>query len=393
MVSVARRAGAGLQIALIAILFVPVVHILFDEITAEDPNTARSGPAWEARQEKLARAAVFVPDAPADIGAVDVTRPINDPDPVVTGRAVDCTFVPDEISGTTPKFDCRLPDGRVVKVKYGRTPERHAEVAATRLLGALGFGADRVEFVPELRCRGCPPSPFRVRQVAELFFAGGVVERLAPDDRVRVFDAVSVERKLPGREVEAGPIEGWGWFDLDVVDAGRGGATRAELDALRLVALFLAHWDNKESNQRLTCLDDPQGPEDGPCREPLIMLQDLGATFGPTKVDWNEWRQAPIWTDERTCAVSMATMPYDGGTFVPVEISEAGRQLLVSRLRRLTRAQVTDLFTVARFPAPSGTEPAVPGVEPWVRVFFERVAMLADRSPCPDGDRSAPRGE
>ena len=53
-----------------------------------------------------------------------------------------------------------LPDGEVVKVKYGHTGEIHAELAASRLLAALGFGADRMYLVPRLRCFGCVRTPF-----------------------------------------------------------------------------------------------------------------------------------------------------------------------------------------------------------------------------------------
>ena len=53
-----------------------------------------------------------------------------------------------------------LDGGEVVKVKYNRNPEIQAEVAATRLVSRLGFGADRVEIVPRLRCYGCPRFPF-----------------------------------------------------------------------------------------------------------------------------------------------------------------------------------------------------------------------------------------
>ena len=35
---------------------------------------------------------------------------------------------------------------------------------------------------------------------------------------------------------------------------------RADLDALRLLARVLAHWDNKSENQRLVCLDGPPRP-------------------------------------------------------------------------------------------------------------------------------------
>ena len=52
-------------------------------------------------------------------------------------------------------------NGEIVKIKYGRSnPEVYTEVAATRLLAALGFPADRMFVINRVRCFGCPPDPF-----------------------------------------------------------------------------------------------------------------------------------------------------------------------------------------------------------------------------------------
>ena len=68
----------------------------------------------------------------------------------------------------TPKFHCEMPDGQVLKVKYGASNgELPAEVAGTRLLAALGFGADAMYVVGKVRCTGCPRSPFRSLQCLE----------------------------------------------------------------------------------------------------------------------------------------------------------------------------------------------------------------------------------
>ena len=58
--------------------------------------------------------------------------------------SIECRFHPEPAHGTTSKFSCILPDGELVKVKYGWTQEVRAEVAASRLLTRLGFGADDV---------------------------------------------------------------------------------------------------------------------------------------------------------------------------------------------------------------------------------------------------------
>ena len=46
----------------------------------------------------------------------------NPPDPseTLSGDVVSCRFLSEALGGTTPKFNCVLRDGEVVKVKYGR---------------------------------------------------------------------------------------------------------------------------------------------------------------------------------------------------------------------------------------------------------------------------------
>jgi hypothetical protein len=93
------------------------------------------------------------------------------------------------------------------------------------------------------------------------------------------FVNVAVERKLKGDGVEAGGEKGWAFYELAKIDPARGGASRAEVDALRLMAVFLNHWDNKGPNQRLVC----EGDQPAPCAHPLAMMQDVGSDFGPRK--------------------------------------------------------------------------------------------------------------
>ena len=79
------------------------------------------------------------------------------------------------------------------------------------------------------------------------------------------------------------------------------------------------------------------------------MIQDVGSEFGPKKADLDQWRSKPVWQDAATCLVSMKGMPYNGGTFEDVAISEGGRRLLGDRLRQLSAKQIETLFTAAGF--------------------------------------------
>ena len=370
-----------LRVALALILCLPLVRFVLLQFEP-DPVVDHASAAWKAREGLIARAKVFVKSPPA-IATLDLSRSPNDPKPFDPATLVECRFIAKAIKATTPKFDCRLPDGEAIKVKYGRTPERPGEVAATRLLAALGFGADHVTMLPKLRCIGCPPFPFQVRAIADWFFAAPLLDWVSNKDHTRDFLWVAVERKMAGRAIEVDPYEGWDWDELKLVTAAKGGATRAELDALRLIAIFLSHWDNKAANQRLVC-DEGKGGDDpeARCKNPLLMLQDVGATFGPTKVEHDEWAAIPIWADEARCVVSLENLPYRGGRFTPIQISEGGRALIAGKLTQLSEEQIRALFQSARFPDPASG--AVNGdVTLWVKTFRDKVRQIAERPACP----------
>jgi hypothetical protein len=299
-----------------------------------------------------------------------------------TPRDLSCRFQIGPLGGTTPKFRCSVADGTEIRVKYGGAPEIPAEAAATRLLTTLGFGADIVALVEQLRCYGCPREPFMTMKAVESTGTRGVYERMNDARTFHDFRWVAVEQRYDARAIETEQDKGWAFFELESVDASKGGAPRAHIDALRLLAMFLAHWDNKAENQRLVCRSQ-QWPEGSRCPEPFLLLQDVGATFGPRKVDLDAWEKAPLWEDRSRCTVSMRALPYGGATFGSARISERGRGFLVGLLGQLTDAQLADLFSGARFdrhhrglgrPAP---------ISAWVRVFKQRLRALSDGPPCP----------
>jgi hypothetical protein len=155
------------------------------------------------------------------------------------------------------------------------------------------------------------------------------------------------------------------------------------VDGLRLLAVFLAHWDNKADNQRLVCLSEGW-LEGTPCSKPFLMLQDVGSTFGPHKVDLEHWENAGLWEDRSTCTVSMQHMPYNGATFGSARISERGRRFLAGLLGALSDRQLTDLFSGARFDKPHALLTRTSPVSEWVRVFRKRVQGISEGPPCPD---------
>ena len=186
--------------------------------------------------------------------------------------------------------------------------------------------------------------------------------------------------------------QGWSWFELDRVEPARGGSSRAEIDALRLIAILLAHWDNKGPNQRLVC---PGGQDrvDGSCAAALLMVQDLGATFGPLKIDLHNWRRVQMWDDGAACRVSMKALPFNGATFGTHRISEEGRQFALKLLRPLARSQLSALFTtsgVTRFDHVTGEGH---DAEAWVTAFMAKIDQIALGGPCPSAAELTARGE
>lgn len=331
----------------------------------------------QERIEALSRAVVWQPPPPIAKAnfAADPKQP----------REISCTFEIEQMNGTAPKFDCKTADGEKLRVKYGSTPEVPGEVASTRLLHALGFGSDNVRLFEKVRCYGCPAEPFVTMKTLGLAGAEKLYGKVMDKESFKDFEWAAVEKKHWGRPIETEEVEGWAFFELDLIDPAKGGAPRAHVDALRLLAVFLAHWDNKSENQRLVCLSDKDWPEGGKCARPFAMLQDVGSTWGPRKVDHGEWAKAPIWSDRASCTTSMDALPYHGATFQPVKISEAGRKHLAGLLSQLTEPQLDALFRGARFDQSTGLVGGVKAtpIAEWVKTFKARVKQISDGPSCP----------
>jgi hypothetical protein len=333
-----------------------------------------AGPDAETlRQDALRRATVRTA-SPDRVSLPPVTFALER---VADGLPV-CRFVNETPSGTTPKFRCVFDDGETVKVKYGRNPEIHAEAAATRLVRTLGFAADEVTIVPRLRCYGCPRLPFEATVLLSLVGLRHQLGAYGYDDGYTDFAWVSIERRFPAPSITTEDHEGWAWWELKSSIA-----SHADVDALRLLAAFLDHWDNKAENQRLVCLDGKRVIPNERCDRPLAMIQDLGATFGPHKVNLATWRQLPIWGDAHSCRLSMRALPYGGATFSEVQTSEEGRAQLARQLAMLSDADIRALFLDARFPEFYSGTADERDLDAWVAAFRARIEQIVKAGPCP----------
>jgi hypothetical protein len=288
---------------------------------------------------------------------------------------VTCDYVDEQLDGASPKFACKAGDDEL-KVKYGgANGEVYGEVLATRLLWALGFGADRM-YPVNVICRGCPE---------EL----GGIERAG---KVSRFDPAVVERKMPGKEYEVDDKAGWSWKDFARVAPARGAAPRAHRDALTLLAVFIQHSDSKPEQQRILCLgsgSNGKGAKDA-CARPFLIVQDLGLTFGrPTTANTNSassvnlaaWRETPVWKPGEAC---IGNLPKSfSGTLDDPAISEEGRRFLANLLLALSDRQIRDLFEVARIELrlrkPSDTASGFASIDEWVDAFKAKRAEIVER--------------
>jgi hypothetical protein len=277
--------------------------------------------------------------APTNVSAMDLRAGPQGKGAFAPNLLVTCDHVEAKLSGTSRKFDCAVGEDDVVKVRYGADNwEVEGSVLASRLLWALGFGADRVYPVRVL-CRGCSSDPWTKRDTIS---------------GEQMFDPAAIERKADGHEMKAEEGEGWAWPELNLVDEAQGGASRAQRDALTLLAVFMQHTDSKPEQQRLLCL--PGGlTGDGMCDKPFMMLHDVGLTFGGANffnrtdtgsVNLPEWAKTPVWRDAKTCVGHLSKSRT--GTLGDPKIGEAGRAFLADLLVQLTDQQLRDLFEVAR---------------------------------------------
>jgi hypothetical protein len=336
----------------------------------------------EMRHAAIQRAQVW---AATDVPSMDLKAGPKGSGAFPPDATINCNYLNKKLGGKTPKFACVIPPDDELKVKYGKqNGEVYAEVAAARLFWALGFGAERM-YPVHVNCKGCPSAILHDEDVA------------------------SVERKMPGTDIETSQIKGWAWPELDEVEPAVGGAPRAQRDALKLLATLVQHTDSKAEQQRLICVprhehqdqttetkaeqkeekkelkkEEKAAEAKGElsCGETFMMVHDLGQTFGHANifnrqsvgsVNLEQWASAPVWQDPVHC---VAYLPQSSsGSLDNPRISEEGREFLANLLKQLTDTQLHDLFETARFPERS--DPAlgprsIGTVEQWVDAFKKK---------------------
>ena len=270
-----------------------------------------------------------------------------------------------QMGGKTPKFSCKITrvesaDGTVqtltadmdeepVKVKFGAEDnEVYAEIVATRLMWALGYVADSW-FPVRVECNNCP----------ENVISGSGARA------TRTFDPATIVRKYPGHKMyESGHEEqGWSWKELDTANA----RPTYERDGLKLLGAFMKHSDNKPPQQRLTCkkvkVDQSTNPFTTTCDDPVMLVQDVGATFGgggwftgndSAKMNLGVWSSKKLWKEAGTdgapkhCQATLTkSLTAHDGLSDPI-ISEEGRRFDAGLMCQLSDHQIEELFRASR---------------------------------------------
>ena len=156
------------------------------------------------------------------------------------------TFVEENKSGVSPKFDVRDARGTLWSVKLGQ--EARSETVSTRLLWAVGYFAEEAYYFDEVRIENLP--------------------RLSRGREYLTGNLVHGARFEPKREdMKGGPT--WGWHKNRFED------TR-ELSGLKVLMILLNNFDAREANNRVFYTDAPEGGG----REARHYVTDLGATLG-----------------------------------------------------------------------------------------------------------------
>jgi hypothetical protein len=238
------------------------------------------------------------------------------------------------MEGTTPKFDVVDEDGVKWKVKLG--VEARPEVAASRLVWAVGYFAAENYFVPVLH----------IQNMKRLRRGGRLVSR----------DGVAHNGRLKRHLTHEKNIGDWSWARNPFT------GTR-EWYGLRVLMAVLNNWDLKDENNAIVQVRGSQP-------EQRYLVSDLGATFGRTGLSYDskgnleaytrsKWinQSAPDLTDFNVPSVPafdyffrMPELPQRIGLlWIGRRIPTSDARWMGRLLARLSAKQIRDAFRAADY--------------------------------------------
>jgi hypothetical protein len=234
------------------------------------------------------------------------------------------SFVKEDTGGTKPKVHITDARGVAWSVKFsGDSPsqnEVHAEIAAARLMWALGYEVDESYYVPEGRIEGATG----LRRAAKA---------IGPEGSFRT----ARFEKRPAHIVRTG--KRWS-FDRNPFLGSK------ELSGLRIHTTLLANWDATPRNTDVLQVKLPDGS-----LEERYIIADLGSTFG--KIGYpgsllsphNRWN-AEDYREQKLidwARKDVVRLNYDGGAAIrDVPVEDA--RWFAQHAGQLTSEQVRQAF-------------------------------------------------
>jgi hypothetical protein len=245
-------------------------------------------------------------------------------------------FLEEDLHGTNPKFDVHDSAGRKWRVKLG--PEAQPEVAASRLLWAVGYSANENYFLPQIHVNNLPPQLHRGQN---LVGSGGDVPN------------VRLQRRPRGEKKEAN----WNWRHNPFV------GTRP-FNGLRVMMALIRNWDLDDENNAI--LEDESGDQ-------IYEVTDVGTAFGTSgrrysikksKGNLSEYRRGRLISEVNSDYINLRfpTMPpvtfiFDvpfyraqlHARWVGKHIPKSDAKWIGSLLAQLSLDQIRDAFRAAGY--------------------------------------------
>jgi hypothetical protein len=282
----------------------------------------------------------------------------------------------------------------VLKVKYRSLDDprpqderdMYSEVAATRLLWAVGYPADRMYRPRRVHCHRCPRNPFERPTPAE-------------EGRYTTFGETAVELRYlgdRGETYQAWLEGGWSWGEeVRELRQATGPESftdvqNAHLDGLIVLMNVLEHVSNLPEQNRFVCLRQGMqqvGAFTKYCSETVLLVHDLGSVFGkkaPGSLD--VWRGREIWADRERCEPALEFKVHDDDSIRPYFIGEPGRRFVLGLLDQLTDEHLRALFESAGFerfditlvppdeiPSPARAEIVI---DAWIAAFRGKIEQV-----------------
>jgi hypothetical protein len=218
------------------------------------------------------------------------------------------TFIEEQKGGHSTKYRVRDAQGRVWVAKLGK--EAQSEVAASRLLWAVGYFTDITYLAPRVEIQG-----------------KGTFENV----------------RFEARPEQVKRLEEWTWRQNPF-------SGTPEFQGLKVMMLLLGNWDIKDANNRILLVQDEQTGD----KQLRYIVSDLGSTFGKTsglfigtRSEPKDYLKAKFVVGVKGDRVKFNYGGKRGNLFHDITVAQIG--WIGDRLARLSERQIRDAFRAANY--------------------------------------------